>query len=188
MAKPYGSLTRLSDKRINNFGAALQNGIPMYEAIGLLGIRRESYHEAKKDFYKRHPELSEDADHEAIIEYADEYSKTEKPKPRDINILKLLAVEHGPARLEGELIHLQRINKAGADGDWRADSWWLERVVKQRYSPSQQMELSGAVANNVQITWGEDVLQQAMKQWQISGAGTPVLEGEVVEDGTSNAE
>lgn len=37
------------------------------------------------------------------------------------------------ARARAISIRLIRINKAGQDGHWQADAWWLERVARDRF-------------------------------------------------------
>lgn len=37
------------------------------------------------------------------------------------------------ARAKAINIRVLRINKAGQEGNWQADAWWLERVVKKRF-------------------------------------------------------
>lgn len=38
------------------------------------------------------------------------------------------------ARVDGKLARIARINKAGSDGDWRADAWYLERRWPEEFA------------------------------------------------------
>ena len=42
------------------------------------------------------------------------------------------ALEH--ARAQTEIVRVGRIAKAGQDGDWKADAWWLEHALQDKYA------------------------------------------------------
>lgn len=42
------------------------------------------------------------------------------------------ALEH--ARAQTEVSRVARIAKAGIEGDWKADAWWLEHALQERYA------------------------------------------------------
>ena len=44
----------------------------------------------------------------------------------------------GVARAEAVAIRVQRIQMAGQEGDWRADTWWLERAHPKEWGPPSQ--------------------------------------------------
>lgn len=48
-------------------------------------------------------------------------------------------------KAEGEaaLKRLARIDKAGREGDWRADAWWMERRYPDAYGKTVHNEISG---------------------------------------------
>lgn len=57
------------------------------------------------------------------------------------------------AEADAEIIRLARINKAGADGVWQADTWWLERKMPEKWGKKDrtQMEITGADGGPVSI-------------------------------------
>lgn len=49
-----------------------------------------------------------------------------KTKPEFLESIK-------KARAKAIAVRVARIGKAGQDGNWQADAWWLERVVRKRF-------------------------------------------------------
>lgn len=70
------------------------------------------------------------------------------------------AEEVQKAEADAEIIRLARLNKAGADGSWQADAWWLERKNPEKWGKKDrtQMEITGADGGpiTVQASLGAD--------------------------------
>ena len=48
------------------------------------------------------------------------------------------------ARARTEVVRIGRIAKAGQEGDWKADAWWLEHALQDRYAIIRQ-KLEGTI-------------------------------------------
>jgi hypothetical protein len=48
------------------------------------------------------------------------------------------------ARARTEMVRVARIAKAGQDGDWKADAWWLEHALQDKYAVIRQ-KLEGTI-------------------------------------------
>jgi hypothetical protein len=55
-----------------------------------------------------------------------------------------LVEELEQARAQTEVSRVGRIAKAGMDGDWKADAWWLEHALQDRYAIIRQ-KLEGTI-------------------------------------------
>ena len=47
------------------------------------------------------------------------------------------------AEAEAEALRVSRISKAGKDGNWQADAWYLERRYPERWGKRIQQEITG---------------------------------------------
>lgn len=55
---------------------------------------------------------------------------------------------------------------------------WMELLGE--YTPN--LNITGQLDNTIVIQWAPEIKQEALDIWETTGAGTPVLEGEVIED------
>lgn len=61
------------------------------------------------------------------------------------------------ARAKAEVMSVAHIRKAGLDGQWQADAWFLERSFPERWG-RRRMEVTGADGGDlvIRMTWGEN--------------------------------
>lgn len=61
------------------------------------------------------------------------------------------------ARAQAEVMSLAHIRKAGLDGQWQADAWFLERSFPDRWG-RRRLEVTGADGGDIVIrmTWGDN--------------------------------
>ena len=64
--------------------------------------------------------------------------------------LSQFATAYARARAQAIAARIQRISAAGAAGDWRADAWWLERVVPE-FSPKERLQVAGDAREPVRL-------------------------------------
>lgn len=60
------------------------------------------------------------------------------------------------AEAERKLWHIQRINKAAEDGDWKASAWYLERRYPQEFARTQR------ITGQVETVSKSDALTEAI--------------------------
>ena len=161
--KPYGSLARLNDERIETFRDGIRMGLSWSDAVALLGITRQSWHEARKDFLDRF-NCDDNIDLESLQELKPELETT-----RDKNILTILTIERGPERVEGEMKHLQNIERFALDGNWRASAWWLEHVRPDRYGPKPAFDLATENTGPLQIVWDKEQAEEIVQVYRDAG-------------------
>lgn len=71
-----------------------------------------------------------------------EHGKKGIPKSAHVQFVQLLAAAESRAAIR----KLARIEKAGNEGDWRADAWWLERRMPEEFGKSVvDVNQSGAI-------------------------------------------
>lgn len=161
--KAYGSLARLTADRIETFRDGIRMGLSWSDAVSLLGITRQSWHEARKDFLDRF-NCDDNLDVDELLEL--------EPKletPRDKNILTILTIEIGPERVEGEMKHLKQIELASEEGNWRASAWWLEHVRPDRYGPRPTFDLAKEDTGPLQIIWNKEEAESIVQVYRDAG-------------------
>lgn len=161
--KSYGSLARLTDERIEVFREGIRCGLSWSDAVMLLGITRQSWYEARKDFLDRF-KCHDDIDVGGLLELEPQLEST-----RDKNILTILTIERGSERVEGEMKHLKQIEKAALDGNWRASAWWLEHVRSHRYGPRPTIDLETEDKGPIQIVWNKEEAESIVQIYRDAG-------------------
>jgi|GEM_PF-6267672 len=161
--KAYGSLARLTPERVEVFREGIRCGLSWGDAISLLGITRQSWYEARKDFLDRYK-----CDDDIGVEELQDLEPTLETT-RDKNILTILTIEKGPERVEGEMKHLKQIEQAALDGNWRASAWWLEHVRSQRYGPKPTVELENENTGPIQIVWNKEEAEEIVQVYRDAG-------------------
>lgn len=61
-------------------------------------------------------------------------------------------------------LRVENIRQAGADGNWQADAWWLERVDPENFSLNRNIKLDGNVNTNIGLKNLKDVIHEAEKE------------------------
>ena len=74
--------------------------------------------------------------------FYDWYRKGEKAKSGRYHDF-YLAVEK--AKSQAVALRLDNIRKAGEDGNWQADAWWLERVDPENFSRKDNLNVNAKV-------------------------------------------
>ena len=161
--KAYGSLARLTDDRIEMFRDGIRMGLSWTDAVSLLGITRQSWHEARTDFLDRF-NCDGNMDVDQILEL-----ESKLDTPRDKNILTILTIEIGPERVEGEMKHLKQIELAALDGNWRASAWWLEHVRPSRYGPRPTIDPTAEDSAPMQFTWNVEDTHSVVQVFRDAG-------------------
>lgn len=78
------------------------------------------------------------------------YAWIEKGEGYQTGLYRDFADNVKQARAKAEADRIARINKAGKEGDWKADAWYLERVYAEKYGRryiSADLNHSGEVTN-----------------------------------------
>lgn len=73
---------------------------------------------------------------------------------------------------------LERISEAGRKGDWRADAWWLEHTIPERFARNRvDVKHSGSISMEHQIS--EDTIDDARSIVEalgiVAGENDPLL-------------
>ena len=78
------------------------------------------------------------------------------------------------ARARTEITRVTRIAKAGQDGDWKADAWWLEHALQDRYAIIRQ-KLEGTITHQVQpmIDPSKLTLEEQVELRRLLSKGAP---------------
>lgn len=174
--KKYGALADVSDNDLDFYREAIRIGMPKTKAVDFLHVAPETWAQARKELCD-----SKGYDwHNITLGEIELLLDTKKLTQREQNILKILAIEKSSVSAEGQLALLARIRKAADDPKyWGAAKHLLEL---QGYTVKQDIHIQGETNNNITITWTDEVKQAALKIWEESGAGTPELEAETIEE------
>lgn len=177
--KPSGSLAKLEDHQIRMYEEAIRAGMPRTTAVKFLGVVPETWSEARRQLCQ---DLGYDWESISLDDIETILNTNKKLKPREKNILKILAIEKGPADAEGELNLLLRLRKAAEDPKLYPAAIALLKMTRG-YTDKQIIEHTGETTNTIQIVWGEKEKQLMTKHLSDAGAKLPPeLEATLVED------
>lgn len=78
------------------------------------------------------------------------------------------------ARAQTEITRVARIAKAGIDGDWKADAWWLEHAMQERYG-TLRVRHEGRVELQPQplVDWDKLSIEEAEQLLLLLRKGAP---------------
>jgi transposase len=62
-------------------------------------------------------------------------------------------VEVEQAQAEAELLRINRIADAGANGNWQADAWYLERRYPDRWAKKDRVDIGSEEPIKVKLSW-----------------------------------
>jgi len=126
-----GQALKLTPDRADEIIAALRSGVYAKVAAASAGIAESTYYAW----------LERGREEAARVDGGGKARPTEAPF---LDLCRRVTV----VQAEAEVASLARIRKAGQDGTWQADAWYLERVHFDRYGRFERrsVEVSGAPA------------------------------------------
>lgn len=179
--KPYGYIANITDEKLDLYEKALKLGMQKGSAVRLLDITDGAWRMARIDIGERlgfeHDEISL----EEIDGHIKTLTKEPKKNKRDINILRVLRLEKGPAYATGELQMLQRLEQASLDPkNYPAAIAMLKMAYG--YSDKQELKVSGQINNSITLVSQQEKQDVAHILLDAGAHITPELEGELIED------
>lgn len=64
-------------------------------------------------------------------------------------------------------LRVENIRQAGADGNWQADAWWLERVDPENFGRKDKLSLNGDLRHehkNVKELFSEELIDEIINE------------------------